>query len=61
MTQQSIFTLDLSIQDLQVIDSALAEMPYRLASPVVDRINAQIKSQRPQPAESALEADPPTS
>lgn len=36
------YTLTLSEQQLQIIGAALAEMPYRVAAPVLDEINRQI-------------------
>lgn len=37
-----MFELKLTAEYLSVIDRALAEMPYRLAAPVVLEINKQI-------------------
>ena len=37
--------LKLSIEDLQIIDAALAEMPYRIAAPVIQRMNQQLQDQ----------------
>lgn len=36
------YQITLTQQSLQVINDALMQMPYYLASPVVDEINAQI-------------------
>ena len=33
----------ISLSDLQVIDAALSEMPYRIAAPVILRINQQLQ------------------
>jgi hypothetical protein len=49
--------LKLSVQSLQVIDRALQEMPYRLAAPVVDEINRQLKQSANQ-AESEEKTSP---
>jgi hypothetical protein len=38
------FTLD----DLKIIDAALAEMPYRIAAPLISSINFQLNSQEKQ-------------
>ena len=38
-------TLTLTDQHLQIIGAALAEMPYRVAAPVLDEINKQIVAQ----------------
>lgn len=38
-------TLILTDQHLQIIGAALAEMPYRVAAPVMDEINRQIAAQ----------------
>ena len=43
-----MLTLNLTSQSLSVIGSALAELPYRLAAPVIDEINAQIARQTEQ-------------
>jgi hypothetical protein len=37
--------INFSIEDLQIIDAALAEMPYRIAAPVIQRINQQFQDQ----------------
>ena len=41
-----MITLTLTDQQLQIIGAALAEMPYRVAAPVMDEINRQIAAQR---------------
>lgn len=38
-------SISLSVNELQVIDAALAEMPYRLAAPVINKINEQLKNE----------------
>ena len=38
----SNFTISFTIEDLQVIDAALAEMPYRIATPIINKINRQL-------------------
>ena len=38
----SNFTISFTIEDLQVIDAALAEMPYRIAAPIINKINSQL-------------------
>lgn len=43
MSNQIDFSL--SLDDLKVIDAALAEMPYRLAAPVVAKINQQLQEE----------------
>ena len=40
--------LKLTIEDLQIIDAALAEMPYRIASPLIANINLQLNQQEKQ-------------
>lgn len=37
------FLLNLSLKDLQVIDAALTEMPYKISAPVIQRINQQLQ------------------
>lgn len=43
MTDQ--FSITLTLAELQVIDAALAETPYRIAAPVIQRINQQLQEQ----------------
>jgi len=38
--------LEFSEQQLAVLDSALSEIPYRLAAPIIQHINNQIHEQR---------------
>lgn len=38
-------TLTLTVAELQVIDAALQELPYRVAAPVVASINAQLAAE----------------
>lgn len=37
--------LDLNEQQLNILNAALIEMPYRLASPLINHINQQIQEQ----------------
>lgn len=37
---------ELSMEDLVVLDKALQEMPYRVASPLIKKINEQIVKQQ---------------
>ena len=39
------FTLTLSEQDMQVLTAAIGEMPFKLAAPLVNKINQQIMAQ----------------
>ena len=43
------FLLKLAPADLSVLDKALQEMPYKLAAPLVAKINAQIREQQHPP------------
>lgn len=36
------YNLKVSDNELRVIDAALAEMPYRIAAPVIQQINQQL-------------------
>lgn len=38
----SNFTISFTVEDLHVIDAALAEMPYRIATPIINKINRQL-------------------
>jgi len=40
------FNLKLTPEQLQVISAALSEMPYRLAAPLIDEINRQLRQQQ---------------
>ena len=40
--------LKLTIEDLQIIDAALAEMPYRMVSQLIANINLQLNPQEQQ-------------
>lgn len=45
------FTITFTQQQLQVINMALGEIPFKHAAPLVDHINTEIQKQLPQPAE----------
>jgi hypothetical protein len=51
-----MFTFVITADQLQVIDRALAEMPFRLAAPVLNALNEQLSRQRP--ALQAVENNP---
>lgn len=40
------YTLKLSDQHMQVLNAALVEMPFRVASPVIQEINRQIQASK---------------
>jgi len=40
------YTLILTDNDLQVIGIALGELPFKVSSPLVDKLNKQIEKQR---------------
>lgn len=40
------YNLLLSVQDLQIIDQLLQQAPYKVAAPLVEKINHQIRVQR---------------
>jgi hypothetical protein len=44
----SEYLLKLTPADLSVIDRALQEMPFRIAAPLINKINAQIAAQQQQ-------------
>ncbi len=48
---QLILTVDQ--QDLTVLSQALGELPYKLAAPIVDKLNKQIQEQRAREARPA--------
>lgn len=44
-------TLTLTDQQLQIIGAALAELPYRVAAPVMEEIRRQIEAQQREEAQ----------
>lgn len=44
--------LDLPPEHLQIIGAALAELPFRVAAPVIEEINRQIAEQQRPPQEA---------
>ena len=50
-------TLPLTDQQLQIIGVALAELPYRIAAPVMAEINRQIAAQQEKPDNHDTEAN----
>lgn len=44
--------LDLTQEQMQIIGAALAELPYRVAAPVIDEINRQIAAQQQEAPEN---------
>lgn len=41
-----IFKIELTEQDLQVLNIALGEIPFKIAAPLVDKLNKQIAEQQ---------------
>lgn len=37
--------LELDAEDLPVLSAALSELPYRIAAPLIDKINRQLAAQ----------------
>lgn len=53
----TVHTISLSVDDLNVIAAALAEQPYRVAAPVIARVQAQLsapKQEVPEPTEMQI-------
>ena len=48
-----MYTLTLSDEQMQIIGAALAELPFRVAAPVISEINKQLAAQQPKPEETA--------
>lgn len=44
------YLLKLTPADLAAMDRALQDLPFRIAAPLIDKINAQIKAQQQQRA-----------
>ena len=44
------YVLKLTPQDLQVLNQALGELQYKLAAPLIAKINKQIKEQENDPS-----------
>lgn len=42
------YLLKLTPADLAAMDRALQDLPFRIAAPLIDKINAQIAAQTPQ-------------
>lgn len=42
MSTATTYTLEFSAEDLRILDAALGELPFRLASPVIAKINSQL-------------------
>ena len=53
----SAMKLDLSEEHLHVIGAALAELPYKVAAPVIMEMNRQIMAQMEPPQEQEPETD----
>ena len=41
-----IYKIELTEQDLQVLNMAIGEIPFKLAAPLVDKLNKQIAEQQ---------------
>lgn len=41
------YVFRLGAGDLQILSAALGELPYKMAAPLVDKLNAQVAAQRP--------------
>lgn len=52
MTQPNKITLDFTAEELAVIDAALGELPFKLAAPLVESINRQLRALRPEVEDS---------
>jgi hypothetical protein len=50
-----IFNLKLTPEQLQIISAALVELPFKMAAPLIDEINKQLRQQQ-----SESENDLPT-
>jgi len=44
-----MFNIELTEQELNIIGQALGEMPYRLAEPVLRKLQEQVNQQQQQP------------
>ena len=45
MKNMTTFTITFTPQQLQVLNAALGEMPFRVAAPLIQHINAEIQRQ----------------
>ena len=41
-----LIKLELTEQDLQILSAALGEIPFKIAAPLVDKLNKQIAEQQ---------------
>lgn len=53
------FTLTLSEDDMHVLNAALIEIPYRVAQPLITKINEQIVAAHQPPPSQPLTVDVP--
>ena len=53
--KMEIFNLKLTPEQLQIISAALVELPFKMAAPLIDEINKQLRQQQ-----SESENDLPT-
>lgn len=44
MTLETTYVLEFSAEDLRILDVALGELPFRIASPLLAKINQQLKT-----------------
>jgi hypothetical protein len=47
MAEMEEYTLKLNVQDLQVIERALGAQPFNMVSPIIAKIDQQLKKQAP--------------
>ena len=50
------YIIRFSSQDLQTLSMAVAEMPFRLAAPLIEKINRQIAPQQGKTGDNSAEA-----
>lgn len=46
MNSEQVFTIQLTLNDLFVLDKAIQELPFKIAVPLVKKINEQVSAQQ---------------
>lgn len=52
------YVIKLTEQDFPALSAALGELPYKIAAPLVEKINRQIAGQQAEPSGGPAEARP---
>lgn len=58
MTEKT-FVVEVTMQDLQIVFALLENAPWKVANPIMQKVNAQVQAQLPPPAQVAAPAAAP--